>query len=98
MRTSVAIAALVLAFVGQLSALVHWGVVQHSTCEEHGDIVEDEGGHCIIGLTPGEAIDAPAVDVADARIARPIDAPLVAFAIVIERDMLFVAPKTSPPA
>jgi hypothetical protein len=97
MRSVLTVVALALAFVGQLSALVHWGVVQHSTCAEHGDIVDDDGGHCIVGLTPGEAIDAPQLDISDARISTPIDAPREAFAILIERDLLVVAPKTSPP-
>lgn len=97
MRTVLATAALVLAFLGQLSALVHWDVVKHETCEEHGEIVDEDGGHCIIGLTPGDLIEAPALESLDARIATAIEAPREAFAIVIVRDLLSVAPKTSPP-
>lgn len=98
MRSAFATVALLLALVGQLSSLAHLWVVQHEVCKEHGQLVDEDGEHCVVSLTPGEAIEAPALEVRDAHVLAPRVAAADPIALARTHNVLRVAPKTSPPA
>jgi hypothetical protein len=44
------VAALALAFTGQLCSIVHMAVVEHETCAEHGELVEAAGTVAVAAL------------------------------------------------
>lgn len=98
MRTAFATVALLLALVGQLSSLAHLWVVQHEVCKEHGQLVDEDGEHCVVSLTPGEAIDAPGLEVREAPLVAALAAAALPVAVARTHNVLRVAPKTSPPA
>ncbi len=115
--------ALLLALVGQGTALLHMGVVRHERCDEHGELVDvfaprtaeperqsdaaigsDSAvhvadDHCVVAFRVAVVTDVDCViDVANvAAIDARVVAGLAAADGVVARDVLDVAPKTSPP-
>lgn len=97
MRTILPALALVLAMTGQLSSLVHLWVVKHSICPEHGQLVDEDGEHCLVSLLPAAPASAPALEARDPALLQAAEVPARRPALVRAVAVLAVAPKTSPP-
>lgn len=89
--------ALALALIGQLSSLAHLWVVEHQVCAEHGQLVDEDGEHCVVSLLPAAPIQAPGLLAIAAPVATALPTPLAAPQRALVHAVLDVAPKTSPP-
>lgn len=98
MRTPTLALTVALALLGQLSSLAHLWVVEHQVCAEHGQLVDEDGEHCVVSLLPAAPAQTPALLPAVAPVAAALTAPLELPQLILAHAVLDVAPKTSPPA